>query len=175
MLLGAPSPANRFRPRLVDLNLVPPEYRRRVFPLVTTGLALLVVGGLMLLYAAYYAKAYSDLELVALGKRVSQAQILVQSATGDPAALSRREQLRTMRDDYQVLKQRQVNLGDVFQTIGDAPPGVVVKTVGQSGFGVTVMGASISAAAAARYLDQLRNSGLFVNASIQVNPSTEPF
>src|SRR5438067_1735487 len=132
MLLGAPSPSNRFRPRLIDLNLIPLEYRRRAFPLVTTGLALLVVGGLILLYAAYYAKAYSDLEIGALSKRVSQAQGLVQSATGDPSALARRDQLRAMRDDYAVLKQRQVNWGDVFQTIGDTPPGVVVKSVGQS-------------------------------------------
>src|SRR5215472_17351176 len=104
MALGAPAPASRDRPRIIDLNLIPLEYRRPAFPFVTAGLALLVVGGLILLCAAYYAKTYSDLEIGQLTKRVNQAETLVKSATGDPAALAQRERLRAMRDDYQVLK-----------------------------------------------------------------------
>lgn len=174
MLLGASSPATRPRPRLVDLNLVPPEFRRRPFPLLTTGLSLLTLGSVLLLYVIFYAKTYSDLEAARLSTRVSQARAVVQTATGDPASLAERQELRAMRDDYQVLAERQIHWGDVYQTIGDVPPGVILRSASQAGFGVTVTGSAINAAAAARYVDQLRNSGLFVNASIQMRPASGP-
>ncbi len=174
MLLGASSPATRSRPRLVDLNLVPPEFRRRPLPLLTTGLSLLTLGSVLLLYVIFYAKTYSDLEVSRLSTRVSQARTVVQTATGDPASLAEREKLRAMRDDYQVLAERQIHWGDVYQTIGDVPPGVILKSASQAGFGVTVDGSAINSAAAASYVDQLRNSGLFVNASIQMRPASGP-
>ena len=172
MFLGASSPATRSRPRLVDLNLIPPEYRRRPFPVLTSGLALLALGSLLLLYAIFYAKSYSDLEVSGLSTRVSQARAIVQTATGDPAALAQREKLQAMRDDYQILAQRQVHWGDVFQTIGDVPPGVVVKSASQAGFGITITGSAIDQDAAARYVNQLESSGLFINASLQMNPAS---
>ncbi|HLH73117.1 MAG TPA: PilN domain-containing protein, partial [Chloroflexota bacterium] len=174
MFLGASSPANRPRPRLVDLNLVPAEYRRKPFPIVTVGLSLFTLGALLLLYALYYARSYSNLEIAQLSARVAQGQAIVQTATGDPAALARQDKLRAMRDDYQVLAQRQINWGDVFQTIADVPSGVLVRSASQAGFGVTINGSAINQEAAANYLQQLKNSGLFVNASIQVQPAREP-
>jgi Tfp pilus assembly protein PilN len=174
MLLGASSPAARSRPRLIDLNLIPAEYRRRPFPLLTTGLGLLVLGSLLLLYAVFYAKTYSDLEVSRLATRVSQAQAIVQTANGNPTALAQQEKLRAMSKDYQTLAERQIHWGDVFQTIADVPPGVVLKSVGQAGFGITINGSAIDQATAARYVDQLRNSGLFVNAAIQMRPASGP-
>jgi hypothetical protein len=172
MFFGATSPARNSRPQIVDLNLVPPEYRPRPFPIVSAGLGLLLAGCALLLYATFYAKTYTDLEINRLTSRVSQAETVVKSATGDPAALARQDQLRAMRNDYDVLAQREINWGDVFQTIGDTPPGVAVKSVGQSGFGVTVTGSASNAATAALYLDKLRASNLFVDAALQVSPST---
>lgn len=175
MIFGSPRSSAPPRAQFIDLNLVPPEYRRREFPYVTAGLALLLVGLLVLLYSLLYAKTYGDYEIQALSTRVAEGQAVVQTATGDPAALARREQLRAMRDDYQALKPRQVAWGDVFQVIAAAPPGIIVRDVSQSGFGVTITGSAQSQSAAARYLDQLRGSDLFVNATLQVNPSSAPF
>jgi Tfp pilus assembly protein PilN len=174
MLFGVAAPARKSGPQLVDLNLVPAEYRPKPFPVVTVGLGLLVVGSLVLLYALFYAKTYSDLEINALNLRIIQAQQVVQSATGDPTTLGQREQLRAMRDDYRVLAQRQINWGDVFQTVGDVPPGIILNTVNQAGFGVSVTGSAANETTAAAYLEKLRQSGLFVNASIQVQPSSNP-
>src|SRR5579884_1220776 len=106
MLLGASPPVTRSRPRVIDLNLIPAEYRRPPFPLLTAGLTLLLVGGLVVLYAAFYAKSYSDLEVAQLSTRVSQARTIVQEVNGDPSAVAQREKLRAMRDDYQVLAER---------------------------------------------------------------------
>lgn len=172
MLLGASSPATRSRPRLIDLNLIPPEYRRRPLPLLTTGLAVLTLGCVLLLYVLFYGKTYTDLEVSRLSTRVSQARAVVQTATGDPATLAEREKLQAMRRDYQILAERQIHWGDVYQTIGDVPPGVILRSASQAGFGVTITGSAINAAAAARYVDQLRSSGLFVSASIQMRPAS---
>src|ERR1051326_272356 len=125
MRLGVASPTRRPGSQLIDLNLVPREYRPRPFPVLTAGLGLLVFGSLILLYALLYAKTYSDLEITQLNRRLAQAQQVVQSATGDPAALAQKEQLKAMRDDYRVLAQRQINWGDVLQTVGDVPPSIL--------------------------------------------------
>lgn len=171
MFLGASSPATKSRPRLIDLNLIPPEYRRRPFPIVTAGLAMLALGSLVLLYAIFYAKAYSDLEVSSLNARVAQARSVVQSATGDSAAVAQQDKLRAMRDDFHRLTDRQIHWGDVFQVVGAVPDGVIVKSASQSGFGVTITGSAANAAAASRYLEQLRGSGLFANLSLQMSPA----
>jgi Tfp pilus assembly protein PilN len=174
MRFSVTSPARQPGSQLIDLNLVPLEYRPKPFPILTAGLGLLVVGSLVLLYALLYAKTYSDLELTQLNRRLAQAQVVVQSATGDPAALAQKEQLKAMRDDYRVLAQRQINWGDVLQTVGDVPPSILLKSINQAGFGVSVTGSAADQSTAAAYLDKLRSSGLFVNASIQVQPSNAP-
>ncbi|HLZ08957.1 MAG TPA: PilN domain-containing protein, partial [Chloroflexota bacterium] len=162
------------RPQLVDLNLVPPEFRPRPFPLLTAGLCSLLIGSLLIVYAIFYAKTYTDLEIDRLGNRVAQAQGVVEAATGDPAALAHQEQLRALRDDYKSLSQRQINWGDVFQVIGDVPDGTIVRTASQTGYGVTVSGSAVNQAAAAAYLDRLKNSGLFVDSAIQIGPASGP-
>jgi hypothetical protein len=172
MFFGATSTARNNRPQFVDLNLVPPEYRPRPFPTVSAGLGLLLVGCALMLYAVFYAKTYTDLEINQLNARVNQAETVVKAATGDPVALARQDQLRAMRNDFDVLAQREINWGDVFQTIGDAPPGIAVKSIGQSGYGVTVTGSASNASTAAVYLDKLRASNLFVDAALQLSPAT---
>src|SRR5690348_16115855 len=133
MHYGASSPLARPRARSIDLNVIPPEYRVRPFPYISAGLAALVVGGLLLLYAVFYSKAYSDLEVQKLQGRVAQAQTAVAVATVDPAADRQRQQLAGMRDDYRTLAERQVDWASVFQTIAAAPSGVQIQGVAQSG------------------------------------------
>src|SRR5579883_366551 len=174
MFLGAPSPASRSRFQLVDLNLVPPEYRRRPFPFLSVGLVFILLGGLLLLYAALYVRTYGDLEVAQLATRVSQARAAIETATGDSTARARAEQLRAMRDDYRLLTERQVHWGDILQVIADVPPGIILDGVSQAGFGVTVRGSAASQEAAARYLERLRTSGLFLNAAIQMAPARNP-
>lgn len=174
MFAGQSAPGRDFRPQFIDLNLVPLEFRPRPFPILTVGLSVLLVGCAVLLYAIFYAKTYTDLEIDQLGSRVAQAQTVVVSATGDPAALAHQEQLRALRDDFKTLVQRQINWGDVFQVVGDVPDGVIVKSASQTGYGVTVTGSAINQAAAATYLDRLKNSGLFVDSAIQVGPASGP-
>src|SRR6185295_1339585 len=114
------------------------------------------------------------LEIDQLGIRVAQAQSVVEASTGDPAALAHQEQLRALRDDYKSLGQRQINWGDVFQVIGDVPSGTIVRTASQTGYGVTVSGSAVNQAAAATYLDRLKDSGLFVDSAIQIGPASGP-
>lgn len=172
MFFGATSSSATHRAGLVDLNLLPTEFRPKPFPVLSIGLVVLALGCAVLLYAAYYAKTYADLEIAQLNSRVNQAEVVVRAATGDPAAAARQDQLRAMRDDFKVLTQRQINWGDVFQTIGDAPPGVVVNTISQAGFGITLTGSGTDSAAAAAYLNKLRASKLFVDAALQLSPAS---
>src|SRR5579872_6086476 len=116
MFLGAPSPVSRQRARLIDLNLVPAEYRRPQLSLVTAGLGLLLIGSLLLLYAVFYARTYRTEEVAALASRVAQGQGVVQTGA-NPTAIAQRQQLKGMADDFQALKQRQINWGDVVQVI----------------------------------------------------------
>jgi|GEM_PF-6498115 len=172
MFLGASSSSRKNLPRFVDLNLVPREYRATGFPFLTIGLALFLLGGLIIGYLLYYAKSYSDLEVSALSKRITQAQTVVQTATGDPAAQATAQRERALQSDYAILKLRQINWGDVLQVIGATPSGVTVKSLSQAGYGVTVTGSAANEAAVAQYLEQLKNSGLFVSAAVQTSPGT---
>lgn len=179
MQFGALQP--RRRPQVVDLNLIPIELRRRPFPVLTTGLGLALLGSVLLLYAIFYLRTYADWEVAQLRARVAQAQDVVRQATsGEATANVERQRLQAMRDDYQVIAERQVSWSSVLGAIGDTPPGIAVGAISQSGYTVTVHGTAPDYAAAVEYLDRLRTTDLFLNMSIELagqaspQPSTSP-
>lgn len=170
--LSGASPAPRDRPRLIDLNLVPRAYRYPGFPILTAALSLLFLGSLLLFGMALSARTSSEQEVAQLRGRVSQARAISLPVADDPTAIAQRNRLRAMRDDYRLLLERQIHWGDVFQTIADVPGGVTVRSVEQAGHEVIVAGLAQNSDVAARYLDQLRASGLFGEALIQIKPSS---
>src|ERR1700687_409089 len=131
MFSGQPPNRRDTRSGLVDLNLIPPEFRPRPFPLLTAGLCALLFGSLLLVSASFWAKGNVENEIDQLGSRVARTQAVVEASTGDPAALAHQDQLRALRDDYKSLSQRQINWGDIFQVIGDVPAGIIVRTASQ--------------------------------------------
>src|SRR3990172_6116722 len=114
MQFGSASP--RARPRAIDLNLIPSEYRRRPFPIITAGLALIIVGGIVLLYATFYLKTYGDMEIDHLQARVNQAREAIQTATGSSGAATAEnlQRLLALSADFKALQERQVLWSQVF-------------------------------------------------------------
>jgi len=159
----------RRRPQLVDLNLVPVEFRPRRFPFLTVGLALAILGATLLLFALAYLSGNAHLEVARLTKQVEQAQGVVNAAKGDAASANReRQRVLAMQDDYHLLADRQVAWSRVLGAIMEAPAGVSVDSIEQSGFAVTVRGSAPSYGVATEYLAQLRASGLFDDIALEV-------
>lgn len=167
MQIGATSP--RRRPQLVDLNFVPVELRPRVFPFLTVGLALALVGGVLLLFGLAYASGDLDVRLAKSRQQVAEAQSVVNAANEDAARANlERQRIVSMQDDYRALAERQISWSRVLAAIADAPSGVSVESVEQSGFGVTVRGRASSYGATTEYLAGLRESDLFHDIALEV-------
>src|SRR5436305_5001138 len=106
--------APRVRSRLPNLNLLPAELLPVPLPWLTAGLVLLGLGLVMLLYALFYMRSYTDLEIAAYRARAADAQqtaqqlgILVEGSQAlAPGVL----------DDWAGLKARQVDWGSVLST-----------------------------------------------------------
>src|SRR5450759_4282075 len=106
MQFGAAEPRQRLqsrqRPQLLALDLIPQEYRRRAFPYLTTGLTLVVIGCVLLLYGIFYLRTYTGWEVNRLTARVAQAQdVLRVASAGEATANQDRQRTETMRADYQ--------------------------------------------------------------------------
>jgi len=99
--------APRLRSRLPNLNLLPVELLPAPLPWLTAGLGLFACGLVMLLYALFYMKSYTDLELQALRERLSAAQQVARElglpADGSAAALT-----PGTLEDWAELRARQV-------------------------------------------------------------------
>ena len=167
MQIGAASP--RRRPQLVNLNLIPLEFRPRRFPYLTVGLALALAGAVLLLYGLAYLGGRAELEVARLQKGVAQAREVVNAAKGDATnANLERQRILAIQDDYRVLTERQISWSLVLDAIAGVPAGVRLDSVEQSGYGLAVRGSAPSYQVAIEYLDRLRESGLFHNMALEV-------
>src|ERR687888_592474 len=119
MEYGWAESAPRLRSRLPNLNLLPAELLPTPLPWLTAGLALFALGLVMLVYALFYMRSYTDLELQALRERLGQDQEVARQlglpaealAPGAPALPA------GTLEDWAELRARQVDWAAVFATI----------------------------------------------------------
>src|SRR5688500_6571920 len=152
--------APRLRSRLPNLNLLPAELLPAPLPWLTAGLALFALGLLMLLYALFYMKAYTDLELGALRDRLSNAQ-QVATGLGLPADGPNPALPPGTLEDWAELRARQVDCASVFHHVATGPTGAQVSGVSQAGYTVSIAGEAATPNDANQFLQKLRDSGLF--------------
>ena len=168
MQFGAATPR-----RLIDLNVIPREFRRRQFPVLTTGLAFVLVGSLLLLYGLFYLKSYADLEITAFRSRIASAQEAVQAASADEeAAKQAAQRYAGQRADYRVLAERQVRWSSILEAVSSPPAGVTVREISQAGYTVSILGSAPEFAQASAFLEALRATNLFSNSSIELIDSS---
>src|SRR5436305_153600 len=105
----ADSAPGRLRSRLPNLNLLPADLLPVPIPWLTGGLVLLATGLVMLLYALFYMRSYTDMEIAAYRNRLTSAQDqarqlgLPVDATGEAAGLP-----PGVLEDWAELRARQV-------------------------------------------------------------------
>ncbi len=168
-MLPRPIPtAGRRSPR-VNLNLLPPEYRPRPLPVMTIGLLLVVLGCVLLAYAAAWLTLYSRNEVSAKEAQVKQGEEVVQRAVAAYSNSVGVAKAAEFREDFRLLRERQLRWSDVFHALLDAPDGMAVDSVTQAGFTITVSGRANDNAIATDYLTRLQNSGLFAQSAIQID------
>ena len=171
MEYGWAESAPRLRSRLPNLNLLPIELLPTPLPWLTAGLALFAFGLLMLLYALFYMKSYTDLELQALRTRLAEDQEVARQlglpaeALGPGAAALPPGTL----EDWAELRARQVDWSAVFATLAAGlGPSVQVTGLSQAGYTVSVSGEAATAAEANTFLKRLRDSGLFASLEMSI-------
>src|SRR5262245_23121267 len=181
MEYGWAESAPRLRSRLPNLNLLPAELLPTPLPWLTAGLALFAFGLLMLLYALFYMKSYTDLELQALRERLAEAQEVARQLglPADALAPGASALPAGTLEDWAELRARQVDWGAVFATLAaGVGPNVQVNGLSQAGYTVSVQGEAQSAADANAFLQRLRDSGLFASLEMSItgleSPNAQP-
>jgi hypothetical protein len=165
--------APRLRSRLPNLNLLPVELLPAPLPWLTAGLGLFACGLVMLLYALFYMKSYTDLELQALRDRLSSAQQVARElglpVDGSAAALP-----PGTLEDWAELRARQVDWAAVFGLVAAGPGAVQVGNVSQAGYTVSIAGEAATAGDANAFLQKLRDSGLFASLEMSITGLEAP-
>lgn len=173
---GVAPPAGETRPRPVDLNLLPPEYRRRpgggLAPILALVLLALVVGALAILQL----RVRSDDELARWSARLGRAQTTqsalavvetsAQEYQGRAAALQ--QKMDVMQADYLDLANRRVSWSQVYQAIVNAaPPDMGMASIQQRNYQLLVQGTGSSDASITGFAQKLNGSQLFSSVVIQ--------
>jgi hypothetical protein len=165
--------APRLRSRLPNLNLLPAELLPTPLPWLTVGLTCFAVGLVMLLYALFYMKSYTDLELQALRDRYMTAQQIAREL-GLPVEGSGVALPPGTLEDWAELRARQVDWAAVFGTIATGSGAVQVSHVSQAGYTVSIAGEATTAGDANAFLQKLRDSGLFASLEMSITGLEAP-
>jgi Tfp pilus assembly protein PilN len=173
---SAARPVVEHRPRPIDLNLLPPEYRRRtgagLAPVFALVLLALLVGALAILQL----RLRSEDELARWNARLSRAQTTraalavvdttAQEYQGKIASLQ--QQLDTMQADYHDLAQRRVSWSQVYQAIlAAAPADMGLSSIQQRNYQVLLQGTGSSDTSITGFAQKLGGSPLFASVVIQ--------
>jgi Tfp pilus assembly protein PilN len=138
------------RPKKIDLNLLPPEYLPRKVSRLNIALVILIVLTLCLSVLFVFLKADVDAESTALQRELNglNAQLNdLYALKRDTDALqaqidAAKSALEAIEQDYQTIIQNRVLWSEIVEEIDDAIPGkrVTLKSIVQSGSGVTLQG-----------------------------------
>src|SRR4051794_21888813 len=130
MEFGWAEHAPRVRSRLPNLNLLPAELLPVPLPWLTAGLVLLATGLVMLLYALFYMRSYTDLEIAAYRERYAAKEQTARQLGLPIDALGPNGQPALppgTLEDWAELKSRQINWPALFTAIASgAGPNVNV-------------------------------------------------
>jgi Tfp pilus assembly protein PilN len=163
------------RPRPIDLNLLPPEYRRRG-PGLAPGLGLLALALLVAALAILQLRVRADDEATRWSARLSRAQTTraalavvettAQEYQGKIASLH--QQLEVMEADYAELASRRVAWSQVLQAIlSAAPADVGLSSIQQRNYQLILQGTGSSDASITGFAQKLSGSPLFASVIIQ--------
>ncbi|HZR00121.1 MAG TPA: hypothetical protein VFC93_15040 [Chloroflexota bacterium] len=167
----ADSAPSRLRSRLPNLNLLPAELLPAPLPWLTAGLVLLGLGMVMLLYALFYMRSYTDLEIAAYRGRLAASQDAARQLGIPIDAVGPDGQLALppgLLEDWAELKAREINWPALLGAIAGAAARVNVSGVTQTGYTLSIAGDAASSADANDFLQKLRDSGLFASLDMSI-------
>ncbi|MBE0415119.1 MAG: PilN domain-containing protein [Dehalococcoidia bacterium] len=160
------------RPKLIDLNLLPPEYLPRKVSKLSVALVLLVIVGLCLIYPLVNWNAGIDAETAPDETQLAQlkAEEALWMAKGPEAnqlraaIASAQALLATIDQDYETFVAGLVMWSEIIYDIDDARPGkrITVEEIDQSGSTLTLVGTATKRAYVYDYARALEETGRFV-------------
>jgi len=160
------------RPKLIDLNLLPPEYLPRKISKLTVGLVILVIVALALPWPFVYLRSGVQADTAPLETQLAQLEIeeaqwiakgpeatLLKAAIASAEAL-----LATVDQDYETFVDSLVLWSEIIDDIDEARPGkrITVEQVEQRGTEVTVEGTATKRAYVYDYALNLEETERFV-------------
>ena len=170
---------------MIDINLLPPEYRphRWALPLAI-GLILVI---LALGYSGYGLagkKADADNDVSHLETQLEAVADESEAAINDPIiqgylddiseAEAELDLLKAMQQDFETFQNAHVDWWYVLQTVrGLAPKEVSLKSVEQDGNEFTVGGETTDAAAIVDYAQGLRDTAIFSHVAFEISTEEE--
>jgi Tfp pilus assembly protein PilN len=156
----------RRRSRVIDINLVPTEYQRRLRLSLQAILIALIILLLVPVYplSQWRATALQELDLVqeqlnAKLDEEAQLEALEEEVNQLKTAIQQLEQkLQAMPVDYQTFSQQRVRWHQVLAALLDSPPGITLgPTVTQNGAQITVKGVAPDRDTVTQYAQKLEN------------------
>lgn len=164
------------RPKLIDLNLLPPEYLPRKLSRLSVALVILIVLMLCLPVLFIFFKADVDAESAALQTKRDglQAQLtdlydIKRQADALQAQIDTRDSaLEAIEQDYQTFIQNRVLWSEIVEKIDYILPGkrVTLKSIVQSDSRVTLTGTATRDSYVEEYARALRESEYFSEAYV---------
>lgn len=175
--------SEKLRPRVVEINLLPPEYKQR---LKLSLQFLLVALSLMLVLPLYPLAQWrvaaggeaSDIkvQLDAQKRALSSLTTLEPRATQLQADIDQaRGKLEAMDSDYEAFLAQRVKWSQALKEILDFPEGVTLGPAisqGSPAPEVTVEGIAPDFTTVANYANRLRASGIFSSVTIETGSSS---
>ena len=140
------------RPKIVDLNLLPPEYLPRKVSKLSIALVLLIIVMVCLPLPFIFLKAGVDAELPPLETRLAQLTgeyldlqaIAVEGRELEDQIDVAKSKLENMDQDYETFLENLVLWSEIIYEIDDAIPGtrVTVRSITVKGSTITLIGAA---------------------------------
>ena len=169
--MASEQPVER-RPKLIDLNLLPPEYLPRKISKVTIGLVILVIVALALPWPFVYLRSGVRADTAPLETQLAQleAQEAQWIAKGPEAAQLKADiaaaeaLLATIEQDYETFEDGLVLWSEIIDDIDEARPGkrITVLEIEQRGSQVTIDGTATKRAYVYDYAQNLEETERFV-------------
>ncbi len=172
----------KLRPRAVDLNLVPPEFKGVAIPRRTTYVFLAALVALALLYPLRLAKSGGQANIASIQKDISDVQkstALIDAAKAQVDQLN--AAIKTQQDKLAEIDKARAALrlglswANAVNTIDSSRPvEVSLTSIVQSGTKVSVVGSATDYAPAVDFSTRLTASGMFTSVDFEQLVITPP-
>ncbi len=161
------------RPKVIDINLLPPEYRPRPMMMVlNVALIVIVLAGVGMPYPWIMWKSNQNTWAAQLETQITQTQQQINDLITDPyidqllvdiaQAQQQVDQIAVMTGDYQEFQSLYPEWHDPLQTVLDVmPAGITIEFIGQDCSQIMVGGSATTFRAVVEYGFALQDCGVF--------------